>query len=107
MCSACGSFDWAWRPTDGRGRVVGWTVTHRGFDPRRTTPFATMIVRLEQAPHVLIPGGWAGARDGSDLAVDVPVVATFVTETEPGGPPALLLWKAAERALPGSDGHDA
>ncbi|MFC9556445.1 Zn-ribbon domain-containing OB-fold protein [Rhodococcus sp. NPDC056960] len=95
ICNICGSFDWDWSGTDGRGSVVSWTVTRRQFAPIPAVPFAVVLVRLDQAANILIPGRWAGNVDGSDLYVGRHVRADF-TPTEPAEatPTTLITWKS-------------
>ncbi|MEN0138137.1 MAG: OB-fold domain-containing protein [Rhodococcus sp. (in: high G+C Gram-positive bacteria)] len=99
MCNACGSFDWEWFTTDGRGTVVTWTATHRAFSPRSDVPFVVVLVRLDAGENLLVPGGWGGDRHGSDLTVGQQVVAEFTTSTPGDGDPAALIrWTRSNQA---------
>ncbi|MGW3472792.1 Zn-ribbon domain-containing OB-fold protein [Saccharopolyspora sp. NPDC000995] len=95
LCNACGSFDWQWTEANGTGTIATWTVSHRTYQPDHTTPYVVVLVRLAEADDVILPGGWAGAPDGSDLAVDLQVRACFqdlpATDIEPAA--ALLVWQ--------------
>ncbi len=55
LCAVCGSADWSWQPTAGRGRVFTWTVTHRPTDPAfaEHLPYAVLVVELEEGPRVV------------------------------------------------------
>jgi uncharacterized OB-fold protein len=93
LCPQCGSFEWEWRPTDGTGTIVSWTVSHRAFVPGRPTPFTIALVRLSCAQNLLIPGSWGGDPLGSDLRVDMPVQARFTDmEPSPMRPQTILTW---------------
>lgn len=61
----------------------------RGRAPDRQAPYAVVLVRLAEGADLMLPGGWAGRADGTDLAVGLPVRATF--EDIPGEPPAALI----------------
>jgi uncharacterized protein len=95
MCSRCGSFDWAWVDASGGGNVASWTVSHRSFQPERAAPYVVLLVRLVEGAELLLPGGWAGASDGSDLEVGLLVQADFLDlpEDPQAGPAALLNWR--------------
>lgn len=93
MCNSCGSFDWTWTDACGKGIIASWTVSHRTFQPNRPAPYTVVVVRLAEADNLLLPGGWSGASDGSDLIIGTPVVARYVdTEVEDGAPATLLHW---------------
>lgn len=50
MCAACGSDEYAWKPSSGRGRIFSWTVVYQAFDPAfaRDTPYIAAVVELEE-----------------------------------------------------------
>lgn len=89
LCPACGSFDWGWTQAGGEGTIASWTVSHRAYQPERTAPYVVVLVRLTEARELLLPGGWAGRADGSDLAIGMPVRAAY--QDLPGEPRAALL----------------
>lgn len=95
MCDVCGSFEWEWAQADGRGTVISWTVSHRSFQPEQTAPYVVLLVALTEGAHLVLPGGWAGSQDGSDLEIGLPVRATFrdlPTEGEKA-PATLIDWQ--------------
>jgi hypothetical protein len=54
VCPGCGSTDWSWRPSSGRGTVYTWTTTYRSLHPSWVqTPFAQVVVELEEGPRVM------------------------------------------------------
>jgi uncharacterized OB-fold protein len=76
MCAECGSWQWSWEPSSGRGVVFSWTVVarslHPGFDD--ATPYAPVIVEMEEGVRLL------SRVDGvapDDLAIDMPVEVHF------------------------------
>ncbi len=50
MCAQCGSADYAWAPSSGRGRIFSWTVTYQPFHPAfaRDIPYIAALVELEE-----------------------------------------------------------
>jgi len=73
-CARCGSAEFSWERSSGRGRVYSWTVTHqspmRAFRP----PFATLVVELEEGVRMV--AGLAGAGP-EVLRLDLPVEVVF------------------------------
>jgi uncharacterized OB-fold protein len=55
MCAACGSFEWAWERSSGRGTVFTWTVVARALHPafRDDTPYAPVVVEMEEGVRLL------------------------------------------------------
>lgn len=76
MCAKCGSPDWEWRESSGRGCIFSWTVTHRTPHPAfaEDVPFAVVIVELEEGVRMV-----SGVRDlpNEQLALDLPVEVVF------------------------------
>jgi uncharacterized OB-fold protein len=91
LCNGCGSFDWQWAPASGTGTVASWIVNHHSFGGE-AAPAVVVLVRLTEADDVLLPGAHAGAADGSDLAVGLPVVAEFEDRTDG---PTRVRWRHA------------
>lgn len=95
LCSACGSFDWHWSEASGAGTIATWTVSHRAYQPERRAPYVVVLVSLDEHPDILLPGGWTGASDGSDLAVGLEVTAEYqdLERSDRNTPAALLAWR--------------
>ena len=75
-CAGCGSPDWSWERSSGRGEVYSWTVTHQAVHPdwAADAPYAIVVVALEE-PGVRLVSGWDGPL--SALGVGVGVVVGF------------------------------
>jgi hypothetical protein len=94
-----------WEPASGRGTIVSWIVNRHAFSPAFASPYVVVSVRLDEQDDVVMPSGWGGLGDGSDLAVGMPVSVTFVDldadeadEADAGGGPATLLsWNAVDK----------
>jgi len=79
-CAGCGSLALVFLPSEGRGRVFSWTVTHRPVDPgwaAEGLPWATVVIEMEEG--VRLVGGWRGELDELRLDLEVEV------EIEPAG----------------------
>ena len=75
-CAACGSPEWIWQPSSGRGRIFSWTVTHQSLlrDFPEPVPYAVLVVELEEGVRMV-----AGLRGlpPSELELDLPVEVVF------------------------------
>jgi uncharacterized OB-fold protein len=47
LCTHCGSDDWEYQPSEGRGVVASYTVVHRAPDPRFETPYVVALVDID------------------------------------------------------------
>ena len=76
MCAQCGSPDWEWAESSGRGRLFSWIVTHRSLFPAFAddVPYAAVIVEMEEGVRMV-----SGIRDCrlEDLALDLPLQVVF------------------------------
>jgi uncharacterized OB-fold protein len=74
MCPYCGSVDWWWERSMGRGRVYSWSTTVRPMHPWYTAvPYASVLVELDEGPRVLT---WVDI-DPEDLVVGMRVEVGF------------------------------
>ena len=55
LCAACGSWDWDWKASSGRGHVFTWTVIARALHPAfaEEVPLAAVVVELEEGVRLL------------------------------------------------------
>ena len=55
MCAECGSWDWEWQASSGRGRVFSWTVIAIPLHPTfgADAPYAAVIVEMEEGVRLL------------------------------------------------------
>ena len=76
MCPECGSWDWAWAPSTGRGKIFSWTVVARALHPafRDDTPYAPVIVEMDEGVRLLTQVTDV-APDA--LEIDMPVEVAF------------------------------
>jgi uncharacterized OB-fold protein len=87
MCPACGSMEWSWQSSSGRGRVFSWTTTamplHPGF--KSSVPYASVIVELEEGVRIVTEIVDCAP---TELVIDQPVTVAFCRVT-----PAITLPK--------------
>ncbi|MFQ5513218.1 MAG: Zn-ribbon domain-containing OB-fold protein [Myxococcota bacterium] len=76
MCAACGSAEWEWAQSSGRGRLFSWIVTHQPLLPpfADQVPYAVIIVELEEGVRMV-----SGVRDLplEELTLDLPLEVVF------------------------------
>jgi uncharacterized OB-fold protein len=75
-CPQCGSEEWTWERSSGRGQVFSWTVTHQAPRPgwADAVPYAALVVELDEGVRVV-----AGLRElaPAELRLGQPVVVGF------------------------------
>lgn len=54
-CPKCGSFDWTWERSSGKGKLYSWTVIHRALQPgfADDVPYAAAVVELDEGVRVV------------------------------------------------------
>lgn len=76
MCARCGSVEWEWAASSGRGRIYSWTVTHQAGHPAfaAEAPYVVAVVELEEGVRMV-----SGVRDLplDRLELDLPVEVAF------------------------------
>lgn len=75
VCPGCGSTDWSWRASTGRGRIYSWTTIHRSLHPDfQDTPYAAVVVETVEGPRVMTS---IVDREPDELVIDLPVEVVF------------------------------
>jgi uncharacterized OB-fold protein len=79
-CQACGSFDWTWERSTGKGRVYSWTVVHRALHPgfAADVPYAVALIELDEG--VRLVSHVVGLAPEA-LRLDLPVEVVFEAVT--------------------------
>jgi uncharacterized OB-fold protein len=76
LCASCGSWDWEWARSSGRGTVFTWTVAVRAMHPafQDAVPYAPVVVEMEEGVRIL-----SRVTDcpPDALAVGMPVTVAF------------------------------
>lgn len=76
MCPRCGSWDWSWERSSGRGRVFTWTVVARALHPAfgGDCPYAPVVVEMDEGVRIL---SRVVECPPDALAIDMPVEVDF------------------------------
>jgi uncharacterized OB-fold protein len=76
LCAECGSWDWEWERSSGRGTVFTWTVAERPLHPAfaDALPHASVVVAMDEGVRVLSE---VVECPPSALAIDMPVEVVF------------------------------
>ena len=55
MCAACGSWEWEWAKSSGRGTVFTWTTVVRALHPAfaQSTPYAPTVVEMDEGVRLV------------------------------------------------------
>ena len=81
LCAECGSFEWQWERSSGRGTVFTFTVVARALHPAfsRETPYAAVVVELEEGVRLL---GNVVDCPPDELRIGIPVQVAFEKQTD-------------------------
>ena len=76
MCSDCGSFDYEWAKSSGKGQVFSWATTDQPMLPQFSdaVPYAVAIVELEEGVRMAT---WVVDVPPGQLTIGLPVVVVF------------------------------
>ena len=55
MCAQCGSWDWEWAKSSGRGKLFTWTVVTLAMYPvfKEEVPYAVCLIEMEEGPRIV------------------------------------------------------
>ena len=75
-CAKCGSKEWSWQLSSGRGTIFSWTVTHQALlrNFPEAVPYASIVVELEEGVRMV--SGLRGIPP-AELRLDLPVEVIF------------------------------
>ena len=76
MCARCGSFDWSWTVSRGKGRVFTWTVVARPMHPafQHDVPYAVVVVEMDEGVRLATTVVDCAP---AELEIDMPVEVVF------------------------------
>lgn len=76
MCAACGSWEWEWAKSSGRGKVFTWTVVRRPMHPAfaNDAPYAPVVVELDEGVRMV---SWLVDIAPDDIEKGMPVEVVF------------------------------
>ena len=80
-CRNCGSFEWGWELSSGRGTIFSWTVIHRALHPgfAEALPYAAVVVELEEGVRLV---SHVSNLSLDELKLGTPVEVFFEEVTE-------------------------
>ena len=81
MCSECGSFDYEWAKSAGKGQVFSWATTSQPMLPQfaDAVPYAIVIVELDEGVRMAT---WVVDLPPDQLKIGMPVEVVFDDVTE-------------------------
>ena len=81
ICAACGSWDWEWERSSGRGEIFSFTVVGRALHPAFSddVPYAPVIVEMDEGVRLLTQMKDL-AVENIEIGMRVEVVFDSVTE---------------------------
>ncbi len=55
MCAKCGSWEWEWAKSSGRGKLFTWTVVTLPMYPafKDEVPYAVCLIEMEEGPRIV------------------------------------------------------
>lgn len=76
MCSACGSWEWEWAQSSGRGKVFTWTVVRRPMHPAfaEAPPYAPVVVELDEGVRMVT---WIVNCPPDEIRAGMPVEVVY------------------------------
>ena len=81
LCAECGSWQWQWARSSGRGEVFTFTVVGRALHPafRDDTPYAPVVVEMEEGVRLL---SQVVDCPPDELEIGIPVEVVFDAVTD-------------------------
>ena len=81
MCAQCGSWEWEWVKSSGRGKLYTWTVVtfpmHPAFEDE--VPYAVALIEMEEGPRIVSRIVDVAPED---LHMDMPLEVIFEEVTD-------------------------
>jgi uncharacterized OB-fold protein len=80
-CSRCGSWEWEWARSSGRGKLFTWTVVERPMHPAfaEDAAYAPAIIELEEGVRMV---SWVVDCPPGELRMGMPVEVVFEDVTD-------------------------
>jgi uncharacterized OB-fold protein len=76
MCAKCGSPQWEWAKSSGKGTVFSWTTVMQPMSPQfaDAVPYSPVVVELEEGVRMV---SWLVDVEPGDIRIDLPVEVVF------------------------------
>src|SRR5579875_1641476 len=75
-CTKCGTFEWEWALSSGRGKVFSWTTVMQPMMPHfaEQVPYSPVIVELDEGVRMVT---WVTDVPPGELKIGLPVEVVF------------------------------
>lgn len=76
MCAKCGSFDWEWARSSGKGKLFSWTTATQPMLPqfKDVIPYSAVVVELDEGVRMVT---WLTNVKPDELKLDMPLEVDF------------------------------
>jgi uncharacterized protein len=76
MCAKCGSFEWEWARSSGKGKLFSWTTAIQPMMPqfKDLVPYSPAIIELEEGVRIV---SWLTDVKPDELTLGMPLEVTF------------------------------
>jgi uncharacterized protein len=76
MCAKCGSFEWEWARSSGKGKLFSWTTALQPMLPqfKDEVPYSAVVVELEEGVRLVT---WLKDIKPDELKLDMPLEVVF------------------------------
>jgi uncharacterized OB-fold protein len=76
MCAKCGSFNWEWARSSGKGKVFSWTTAVQPMLPQFAdlVPYSPVVIEMNEGVRLV---SWLTDISPDDLRLDLPVEVVF------------------------------
>lgn len=76
MCARCGSFNWEWAKSSGKGKVFSWTTAMQPMLPQFAdlVPYSPVVIEMEEGVRLV---SWVIDVPPEELRLDLPVEVVF------------------------------
>ena len=71
MCAKCGSFNWEWAQSSGKGKVFSWTTAIQPMLSQFAdmVPYSPVVIEMEEGVRLV---SWLTDVEPDDLRLDLP-----------------------------------
>ena len=76
MCAQCGSFNWEWAKSSGKGTVFSWTTAMQPMMPQFAdlVPYSPVVIEMNEGVRLV---SWLVDVPPDELRLDLPVEVAF------------------------------
>jgi uncharacterized OB-fold protein len=76
MCAQCGSFNWEWAQSSGKGKLFSWTTAVQPMLPQFTdlVPYSPVVIEMDEGVRLV---SWLTNVPPEELRLGLPVEVAF------------------------------